>query len=106
MTGEPGPPIEVTDNVAGRRYELRVDGTLVGLLDYEERSPVRVLAHAEVDPAHRGAGLATTLLEGVFADVDARDLTIVPLCPFVVDYVEKHPETVRYIDEEHRSRFR
>jgi predicted GNAT family acetyltransferase len=29
---------------------------------------------------------------------------VVPLCPFVADYIKRHPEFVDLVAEEHRSR--
>jgi uncharacterized protein len=85
-------PASVTDNAARQRYELVVDGSLVGFLDYSDRPDARVLVHTEVDPAHEGEGAGTHLIEAALADVRARGVVLVPLCPFVRSYLRRHPE--------------
>jgi predicted GNAT family acetyltransferase len=74
------------------RYELHVDGELLGIADYRERDGVVLLPHTEIDAAHRGQGLGDVLVEGALADLRARGRKIVPACWFVADYVERHAE--------------
>ena len=85
-------PGSVTDNEARHRYELVEDGTLLGVLNYHDRPDARVLVHTEVDPAHEGKGAGTQLIESALADIHARGLELVPLCPFVRAYLRNHPE--------------
>ncbi len=84
----------VTDEPAASRYELRVDGELTGVLTYRpdpERASVLILPHTEVT-GHEGAGLGSTLVRETLDDLRARGLTIVPLCPFVADFLRRHPD--------------
>jgi predicted GNAT family acetyltransferase len=46
--------------------------------------------------------LAKTALD----DVIAKGKQITPLCPFIVDYLHRHPEYVDHVDEKHRGEFR
>lgn len=85
-------PGSVTDNEALHRYELVEDGTLLGVLNYRDRPNARVLVHTEVDSVHEGKGAGTRLIESALADIDARGLELVPLCPFVRAYLRNHPE--------------
>jgi uncharacterized protein len=85
-------PESVTDNAAMHRYELVEDGTLLGVLNYRDRSDARVLVHTEVDPQHEGKGAGTRLIEAALADIRARGVELVPLCPFVRAYLRTHPE--------------
>ena len=57
-TGEPGAAVQIEDNRAAARYELRVDGDQVGRADYRELEDVVVISHVEVDPRFGGQGLA------------------------------------------------
>ena len=74
------------------RYELRCDGRLVGLAAYHRRDGRLAVTHTEVDPSCEGRGFGSRLVQGVFDDARQRGLEVVPLCPFVADYVTKHPE--------------
>ena len=82
----------VRDNKAARRYELLLDGELVGELVYRARDEVVTLIHTEVAPGLEGRGLGDQLVAGALGDVRARGLRIVPLCPFVAAYIRRHPE--------------
>jgi predicted GNAT family acetyltransferase len=74
------------------RYELVVDGELLGIADYQVQDGFVVLPHTVIDSAHRGQGLGDVLVEGVLADVRREGKKVVPLCWFVADYVERHEE--------------
>jgi uncharacterized protein len=50
------------------------------------------LVHTEVEPRHEGRGFASRLVAGALDDIRARGLGVVPTCPFVRSYLERHPE--------------
>ena len=74
------------------RYELRVDGKLIGLAAYRRRDGRFVVTHTEVDPSSSGRGLGTRLVLDVLEDARRQRLAVVPLCPFVEYVIEQHPE--------------
>lgn len=76
----------------GGRYHLLVDGSDVGELDYRMRDGVRVFTHTGVRDAYEGQGLAGRLAERVLTDARAEGLSVVPQCPYVRAYIERHPE--------------
>ena len=88
MPGE----IVVRDKPRELRYEALVDGRLVGLIRYRQEPGLVVLVHSEVDLDREGTGLGSELVRGALADIRARGLRVVPHCPFVIDYVRRHPE--------------
>ncbi len=91
------PSIEIRDNADRGRYELTVDGELAGISDYRDRGGRRIFVHTEVDPAFSGRGLGNRLAAGVLDDAAARSLRVVPRCPFIRAYIERHPEYRRLI---------
>lgn len=84
--------LEVVHNAADRRYELRSDGDLLGLLDYRLEPGAVALVHTEIDPRFERQGLGTQLVAGALADLRERGLRVVPVCPFVAAYLRRHPE--------------
>ncbi|TFC09669.1 N-acetyltransferase [Cryobacterium algoritolerans] len=75
------------------RYTLRIDGETAGFADYEVDGTEVLFTHVEVDPARRGQRLASILVEQALDDVRVRtDLTVVPVCPYVVSWIELHAE--------------
>ncbi len=84
--------MEVRDNPEALRYELLDDGQVVGEILYRRYPDRIVLVHTEVPPALEGRGLAGRLVAGALEDIRARGLRVVPVCPFVRSYVQRHPE--------------
>lgn len=84
----------VTRNDERSRYELEVDGRLVGIADFHVHDSVLVLPHTEIDAAQRGQGLGALLVAGVLDDVRERGERVVPTCWYVREYMDLHPETI------------
>jgi len=84
-------PSPIRDNSARSRFELDADGITV-FMNYRPTGNALSLDHTETPVAARGRGLASRLTRGVLDEVRSRGLKIVPRCPFVRAYVERHPE--------------
>lgn len=85
--------VEVVDNADERRYDLLVDGALGGMIVYRDRGEgVRELVHTEVKPELGGRGLAAVVAKAALDDIRARGWKVIPSCPYVAAYVEKHPD--------------
>ncbi|MGH2583765.1 MAG: GNAT family N-acetyltransferase [Dehalococcoidia bacterium] len=95
--------ITVDTNEAAQRYEARVDGEL-SIIQYSRDGDRIVFVHTEVPPALEGRGIASTLARAALEDARARDLKVVPLCPFVRAYIQRHPEYLPLVDPAHRAR--
>ncbi|MFD6176306.1 MULTISPECIES: GNAT family N-acetyltransferase [unclassified Isoptericola] len=74
---------------AGGAYYERTDGD--GSAG-DGSAGVVVFTHTEVDPAFEGQGIGSQLAAGALAQVREAGEKIVPLCPFIKAYVQRHPE--------------
>ncbi len=83
---------EVRHNPARSRYELFVDGDLVGIADYRLQDDAVVIPHTEIERARRGRGLGAILVRGALDDVQRKGSTVVPQCWFVAEFIAGHPE--------------
>ena len=83
--------MEVVDNPARHRFELEVDGH-IAFASYEREGGIITFTHTIVPAALQGLGLGSILIEAALAAVRAEGLKVVPECPFVRAYIEKHPE--------------
>lgn len=82
--------VEVTDE--GDRFVATVDGVEAGHVTYVVRDGRIVFRHTEVDSAYGGRGIGGALARaGLDAARDHR-LAVVPLCPFVKAWIDKHPD--------------
>ena len=84
--------LRVVDNHEELRYELWVGATRAGFIEYRSEPGAILLVHTEVDPAFEGQGLGARLVAGTLNDLRARDVKVVPLCPFVRAYLRHHRE--------------
>ncbi|MFW2514652.1 GNAT family N-acetyltransferase [Demequina sp. SO4-13] len=80
----------VTRNEDESRYDLHVDGELAGFAAYEVEGDRATFTHTEVFEAHRGDGVAGTLAGQALADTASRGLSIVPECPYMAKYLDRH----------------
>jgi predicted GNAT family acetyltransferase len=96
--------IVVQDNPDEQRYELLVDGSLLGSLQYRARPGAVALIHTEVSPSLEGRGLGARLVTGALDDIRARGLQVVPICPFVRAYIRRHPDDADLVVERARDR--
>jgi len=83
---------QVRDDSTRQRFELPVGGELA-FIDYLREGGNVIMTHAEVPPALRGGGVGSALVKGALALVRAQGGRVVPLCPFVAQYMRRHPET-------------
>jgi uncharacterized protein len=81
----------VVDNPELHRYELYVGDDLAGQIAYSGRNGAVTLIHTEIDPAFKGQGLGGAIVAAALADLDERGLRMIPVCPFVRSYLERHP---------------
>jgi predicted GNAT family acetyltransferase len=84
--------VRVVDNPADERYELWVGDEPAGQIVYRLRENAVALIHTEVADAFEGHGLGGKLVSGALADIRERGLRLIPICPFVRSYLERHPD--------------
>ena len=90
---EPADDLVVTDDPDQHRYEARLGGDLVGIAEYRLHGEDQIVfTHTEVADAAEGKGVGGRLVRLALDDVRGRGLGVVPRCPFVRSYIEKHPE--------------
>ncbi|MFN3865874.1 MAG: GNAT family N-acetyltransferase [Demequina sp.] len=80
----------VTRNESESRYDVHVDGELAGFAVYEIDGDRAAFTHTEVFEKYQGAGIAGTLAGEALADAAKRGLTLVPVCPYIAKYLERH----------------
>lgn len=82
----------VQDNAAAHRFELR-DGDHLAFLQYRKpASGAIVLVHTEVPPAMEGKGVGGRLVKAALEAARSEGRRVLPRCPFVRSYIERHPE--------------
>ncbi|MEV0006169.1 GNAT family N-acetyltransferase [Micromonospora sp. NPDC050980] len=82
----------VEENAAKHRFEILVDDALAGFSAYLPRGEVLVFTHTEVDDRFQGQGVGGALIRGTLEKVRARGGRVVPRCPFMAAFIERHPD--------------
>jgi predicted GNAT family acetyltransferase len=83
----PGAEPVVTDNPQRERFELRIDGALVGVADYHRDVDTITFTHTEVDSELRGRGLAAVLVGAALEASAQAGLNVEPVCSYVRDFI-------------------
>jgi predicted GNAT family acetyltransferase len=81
----------VVNNRAANRFEVDLDGK-VAILEYAETDAAIDLLHTEVPPALEGHGVGGALAAAALEYAKASGKRVVPTCPFVRSYIERHPD--------------
>jgi predicted GNAT family acetyltransferase len=97
--------IAVSDRARQERYEIRVAGELAGFVQYRAKPGLIAFIHTEVDDRFEGQGLGSKLIAFALADARERGLAVLPFCPFVNGYIQRHREYVDLVPEERRAAF-
>jgi hypothetical protein len=82
---------DVIDNKARHRFELEVEGHLA-TEQYRLDGNVITFVHTEVPKELGGKGVGSKLVQGALDQVRAAGMKLIPECPFVKAWLEKHPE--------------
>lgn len=97
--------VEVSDNADEERYEATTGGTVAGYAAYRLRPGLIAFVHTEVDEAFEGQGVGSALVSEALDDARRRALQVLPFCPFVNSYIDKHREYVDLVPEAQRQPF-
>jgi predicted GNAT family acetyltransferase len=91
--------ITLRDNPEESRYEVFIDGELAGKSDYRINGDQIIFPHVEVDPRHRGQGVAAKLVKFALDAVrEEGTRRVVPVCPYVQTFVRRYPEYQDLVD--------
>ena len=88
------PELHVLDVPDLGRYEARLgdERELAGLIDYRLATDFIVLTHTEVLEGFEGQGIGSRLVRAALEDLRERKIAVIPRCPFIVAWLQKHPE--------------
>lgn len=97
--------IVVVDVPERRRFEVSVDGELAGSLVYRPRPGLISLVHTEVDERFEGRGLGGRLARFALEQARAEGLEVLPVCPFVNEWIKRHPDFSDLVPADSRASF-
>jgi predicted GNAT family acetyltransferase len=83
--------VKVENNPGERRFELRL-GDDAAFVEYLTTDSAIAYFHTEVPESWRGRGIAARLAKYALDFARAESLPVVPLCPYVAEYIRQHAE--------------
>jgi uncharacterized protein len=95
----------VTDNADLERFEITTGGELAGLTQYRRRPGLIAFVHTEVDPRFEGQGLGSRLIGEALDAARREELAVLPFCPFVNAYIQRHDEYADLVPDAFRQQF-
>jgi predicted GNAT family acetyltransferase len=101
----PPPPPEIRDDPEAGRLRILVDGRRAGYIAYRRRPNAIALIHTEVEPEFEGRGLGGTLIREALSRARAEGVEVLPFCPFVREYIERHPAELDLVPLGRREEF-
>lgn len=81
--------LQVVDNAEAGRYEVRTPEGLA-FAEYRPVGNALMFSHTEVPEALEGQGVGSALVKFALDDARARGLMVIPMCPFVAAYMQRH----------------
>lgn len=97
---------DLVDNPADSRFEIHLDGVVAGFAEYQRRDGALALTHTVVEDAFEGRGLGSALAAGALDAARKRGEQVLPVCPFIRSYIERHPAYLELVPVGRRDEFR
>ena len=96
---------KVVDNPEAGRFELLVDGEVAGFAEYRRTRSSVAFTHTVIDPAFEGQGFGSALARGALDASREAGSPVLPFCPFIRGYIQRHPAYLDLVPAGRRAEF-
>jgi predicted GNAT family acetyltransferase len=100
---ESGP--KVVDNPDASRFEVLLDGEVAGFAEYRRSDGTVAFTHTVIDPGFEGRGLGSVLARGALDATREAGSPVLPFCPFIRGYIQRHPAYFDLVPADRRAEF-
>ena len=97
--------VSVVDNADEERFEIRIGDQIAGFTQYRRRPGLIAFIHTEIEPQFEGHGAASRLIGEALDTARSEGLVVLPFCPFVRGYIDKHHEYLDLVPADYREHF-
>jgi hypothetical protein len=97
--------IRVEDAPERERFEIYDGDELAGYTAYRYNGDLIAFMHTQIEPEREGQGMASQLILYALESARERGLEVLPFCPFVNGYIQRHPEWQDIIPPAYRKGF-
>jgi len=95
----------VVDKPESGRFEILVDGEVAGFAEYQRSGSTVLFTHTEIDSSFEGRGLGSILARGALEATRTQRSSVLPFCPFIRGYIQRHPDYLDLVPADQRTRF-
>jgi uncharacterized protein len=96
---------KVADNPEASRFEVLVDGEVAGFTGYRRADGAVAFTHTVIDQAFEGRGLGSVLARGALDTTREAGSPVLPFCPFIRGYIQRHPAYLDLVPDDRRAEF-
>ena len=87
----------ITHHPERHRFEIQENG-ITAYVEYRPYTRGLNLIHTIVPPALQGQGIAALLVKAAMNYAREHQLKVIPSCPYIPVYLERHPEDKELVD--------
>jgi predicted GNAT family acetyltransferase len=95
----------ITDHPERSRFEVTLDGQLAGFADYRRVGGNLEFTHTKVDDRFEGRGIGSALIRYALDAARQQTMGVLPRCPFVRSYIERHGDYLALVPASRRAAF-
>lgn len=96
--------VKLVNDATARRYRLLLGDNEVGFIEYDPIGDSSILIkHTEVAREHEGKGYGSELVRRALEDARSQGKTVIPICPYALNYVRRHREYIDIVRADMRS---
>ncbi|MCW2545925.1 MAG: acetyltransferase [Mycobacterium sp.] len=97
--------VVVEDRPDRGRFEITVNGELAGFSNYHRAGGALDFTHTQIDDAYEGQGLGSVLIRAALDTARERGADVLPHCPFVKGFIQRHHEYLDLVPITRRRQF-
>lgn len=94
---------QLINNIEEGQYEFHIEGQIAKAVYKESGENIITITHVSVPPALEGKGIGSQLVKQVLNDIEKQELKVIPICPFVDFYIQRHPEWNKILAKEEKK---
>jgi len=94
------------NDTEGAQYRAKQGDKVVAYAEYRPVTGAIMFTHTEVNEDMEGKGVASKLIRYALDDVRKQKLYVIPMCPFVSAFIQRHhDEYIDLVNPQHRRTF-
>ncbi len=95
----------VVDNTQAHRFEIFVADDIAGYAEYRSEDGSVAFTHTVVEPRFEGQGIGSALASSALDAVRDAGGLVLPYCPFIRSYIQRHPAYLDLVPADRRAEF-